>query len=189
MLSPWYLGGNVVQYLQSHPLIERFPLILDAARGLSYLHALPLVHGDIKGENMLVDAHGSVSLCDFGMAKFIDDAQHITGLTTTNAYLGGTPRFLAPELLDDEPKTTQSDVWAFACVVVQIITDQVPYHNVTSTAAVGRAIIRGDPPYSEHCMKPIMTLNESLCNNISRCWDVHPCTRPDAESLLAIIQF
>ncbi|KAG8942684.1 hypothetical protein FRC03_002934, partial [Tulasnella sp. 419] len=172
MISPWYPWGNMVSYLQRNPSADRKPLVLDVARGLCYLHSLPLLHGDIKGENILVNEQGSASLCDFGMSKFIDDAQYITGFTTTNANIGGgTTRFLSPELLNDEPKSIKSDMWAFGCLLVQILTGQIPYRRFNSTAAINTAVIRGETPYSIESMK---SLDEALSDHIRKCWDTNP---------------
>ncbi|KAG8948916.1 hypothetical protein FRC03_000538 [Tulasnella sp. 419] len=112
LISPWYPNGNVVHFLNSNPDADRPSLALDAADGLTYLHSIPIVHGDLKAENVLVDAEGRASLCDFGMSQFIDEATRITGFTTTHANAGGTDRFLSPELLSDEPKTVATDIWA-----------------------------------------------------------------------------
>ncbi|KAG8941692.1 hypothetical protein FRC03_004181, partial [Tulasnella sp. 419] len=146
LVSPWYCNGNVIQYLESHRGCNRLGLAIDVANGLSYLHSIPVVHGDIKGENVLIDANGHASLCDFGMSQFLDEACRITGFTTTSAYAGGTDRFLCPELLEDEPKSIATDTWAFGCLVVQILTDQVPYESIMKKHAVPLAIIRGVLP-------------------------------------------
>ncbi|KAG8932401.1 hypothetical protein FRC02_001199 [Tulasnella sp. 418] len=188
MISPWYPEGNVVLYLRLNPSVDRTLLAQDVARGLSYLHSISVVHGDIKGENVMVDENGSARLCDIGMSKFIDDAQHITGFTTTNANIGRTPRFLSPELLNDEPKTVKSDIWAFGCLLIQILTGQVPYPQLHSTAAISTAIIRGSSPYSNEILDSLPIPSNAFSEDIRKCWDMDPSVRPDVRSLLDIIQ-
>ncbi|KAG8957609.1 hypothetical protein FRC03_009975 [Tulasnella sp. 419] len=179
LISPWYPHGNVIQYLQSNPEADRTSLASDVASGLTYLHSVPIVHGDLKGENALVDVNYRASLCDFGMSHFIDEANRITGFTTTSAYAGGTDRFLCPELLEDEPKTTATDIWAFACLVVQILTDQIPYANIKGKHALPFAIIRGEPPMTNDEKR----IDERLWQCLTKCWDKAPDNRPAAPKL------
>ncbi|KAG8920918.1 hypothetical protein FRC02_000567 [Tulasnella sp. 418] len=119
-VSPWYPSGNLRDYLESNPNANRLSLVSDVAEALSYLHSIPVVHGDIKGENVLVNARGVACICDFGLSQFLDEALKITGFTTTQSNIGGTDRYLCPELLEEEEKTTMSDMWAFACLIMLV---------------------------------------------------------------------
>ncbi|KAG8957484.1 hypothetical protein FRC03_010081 [Tulasnella sp. 419] len=176
LVSPWYPNGNVIEYLQKHPDTDRPKLLLDVARGLTYLHSLPLVHGDVKGENVLVDAEGCARLGDFGMSTFIDHALHITGFTTTTQG-GGTPRCSAPELLYDEQKTKKTDIWAFGCTAIQIITSLVPYPDLYRITAIQASIMCGNPPLPPEYTAP--TPQETvLWEDIRRCW-LSPDDRPE----------
>ncbi|KAG8948951.1 hypothetical protein FRC04_009152 [Tulasnella sp. 424] len=77
LVSPFLDNGTVMQYLAAHPDADRTKFILDIARGLSYLHDLDIVHGDIKGNNILIstalDAVDAV-VADFGLAKLADSS-------------------------------------------------------------------------------------------------------------------
>ncbi|KAG8915606.1 hypothetical protein FRC02_004423, partial [Tulasnella sp. 418] len=165
-------------YLKKNPKANRPQLLLDVANGIHYLHSLPLVHGDIKGDNVLVNGDGIASLCDFGMAKFIDDALHITGLTTTGLGGGGTPRCLCPELLDDKPRTKMSDIWAFGCTAIQIMTDQAPYADVVSSHAVPKYVIQGRSPLAPG-YTPQGRKESELWGKLRKCWEMDPSERPD----------
>ncbi|KAG8920461.1 Suppressor of Sensor Kinase (SLN1) [Tulasnella sp. 418] len=145
-------------------------------------------------ENVLVDANGHASLCDFGMSQFVEEATRITGFTTTNAYLGGTDRFMCPELLDERPKTTATDIWALGCLIVQvrldvitpvkvsdsnmpkILTDEIPYQRISRKQAVMMAISRGE--------QPMLNLNGAIEKSsweiIKKCWSSDPARRPSA---------
>ncbi|KAG8955280.1 hypothetical protein FRC03_011226, partial [Tulasnella sp. 419] len=174
LISPWYENGNILRYLASHPESDRASLLLDAAEGLAYLHSLPVAHGDLKGENVLVDSEGRASLCDFGMSQFIDEASRITGFTTTSGHSGGTDRFMCPELLEDAPKTTATDMWAFGCLTTQILTDQMPYHHITRKHAVPVAIMNGEAPMHND----VGLIEPVLWNHIAQCWRMAPDERP-----------
>ncbi|KAG8926019.1 hypothetical protein FRC03_009686 [Tulasnella sp. 419] len=179
LISPWCPNGNVVHFLNSYPDANRPALALDAAEGLTYLHSIPVVHGDLKAENVLVDNSGRACLCDFGMSQFIDESARITGFTTTHANAGGTDRFLSPELLSDNPKTTTSDIWAFGCVVVQILTGQIPFEWITQKYAVIPAIMRGERPIKGRDGR----VDQELWDCLEKCWTMDPEDRPEASSL------
>lgn len=67
-------------------------MALDAARVFLYMHALGIVHRDIKSQNILIDQHDQVKVCDFGLARFKAD------LGKGSMQYAGTPVYMAPEL-------------------------------------------------------------------------------------------
>ncbi|KAG8950606.1 hypothetical protein FRC03_012791 [Tulasnella sp. 419] len=184
LISPWYSNGNVTQYIKTNPNPNRPSLALDAAEGLKYLHSIVVVHGDLKGENVLVDDKGRASLCDFGMSEFVDDAARISGFTTTAATVGGTGRFMCPELFDDEPKTTMTDIWAFGCLIGQILTDRIPYERIARREAVLAAIIRGLLPMADGSG----LTNDKLWSCLVRCWSILPEDRPTAADIVSHLE-
>ncbi|KAG8909386.1 hypothetical protein FRC02_007814, partial [Tulasnella sp. 418] len=148
--------------------------VLDVVDGLEYLHSIPVAHGDLKGENVLVNVDGRASLCDFGMSQFVDDAHRITGFSTTNWNAGGTDRFMSPELLEDEPKTKATDMWALCCLIVFTLTDEVPYQRIKSRPVLPFAIFLGEKPVLERSPH----IPEPLWQVIQRCWSKSPHERP-----------
>ncbi|KAG8922321.1 hypothetical protein FRC02_011947, partial [Tulasnella sp. 418] len=179
LVSPWYGNGNVIQYLKTCPHPNRQLLARGVISGLVYLHSIPVAHGDLKCENVLVDAHGNASLCDFGMSQFVEEASRITGFTTTNAHLGGTDRFMCPELLDDRPRSTATDIWALGCLIIQILSDEIPYHHIVIRQAVLFAISRGDPPLAS---RPD-AVDPRAWSYVVKCWNMNPLDRPVASEL------
>jgi serine/threonine protein kinase len=65
---------------------------------------------------VLIDSGGKASICDFGLSVILDGAP--TGQTKSN--LGGTLRFLAPELLYESRRTVETDIYAYACVCIEV---------------------------------------------------------------------
>jgi serine/threonine protein kinase len=76
-----------------------------------------VIHGDIKGTNVLVDSQGCPKLCDFGLAKTLEE--NPSGLTTAEVFVGST-RWLAVELLSENSRTRQSDIWAFGHLIIEV---------------------------------------------------------------------
>ncbi|KAG8945100.1 hypothetical protein FRC03_001806 [Tulasnella sp. 419] len=179
LISPWYSHGNLTEYLASHPKANRLSLVSDITKAMQYLHSIPVVHGDLKGENVLVDSNGSARICDFGMAQFLDEELKVTGFTTSNAYAGGTDRYFCPEILNEEPKTTMTDIWAFGCLVMLTFTGQPPYKDISKRVALIHAVMRGDLPYG----KPEGIGQNSSWNCLARCWSLDPKDRPNISYL------
>ncbi|GLJ44798.1 hypothetical protein SUGI_0942240 [Cryptomeria japonica] len=98
----------------------RFQIALGTARALVYLHEEcrdRIIHGDIKPENILLDANFSPKLADFGLAKLVSrDRSRI--LTTTR----GTRGYLAPEWISGLPITPKVDVYSFGMTLLEIIS-------------------------------------------------------------------
>ena len=102
----------------------------DVLSGLSYLHAQRVVHRDVKGENVLVDADGVAKLADFGASKRLAlggtlDQSHLT--------LKGTPYFMAPEQMAQSHETKhgrKADVWAVGGVVLLMATGEPPWKGL-----------------------------------------------------------
>lgn len=92
---------------------------------LRYLHgewAQCVVHGDIKPSNIMLDASHSTKLGDFGLARLVD---HGTGWQTTKAVLG-TAGYIDPEFVNTRRPSTESDVYSFGIVLLEIVSGRRP---------------------------------------------------------------
>jgi serine/threonine protein kinase len=98
----------------------------DVARALGEVHALALVHRDVKPANVLVDTATSpvtVKLCDFGIARSTaPDAEKLTRAGTV-----GTPSFMAPEQIEERPLDARTDVYALAATAYCMLTGRPPF--------------------------------------------------------------
>ncbi|MFD8550488.1 protein kinase [Streptomyces fradiae] len=88
---------------------------------LSYAHALPVVHRDLKPDNVLIAADGTVKVLDFGIAKLL--RTDVTRLTATGHRIG-TSRYMSPEQIDDAQITPLSDLYALGCVLHELLAGQ-----------------------------------------------------------------
>ena len=107
---------------------------------LDAIHEAGLVHRDVKPENMMLTPDGSAILVDFGLAK----GPAYTVLTRPGQIMG-TPRYLAPELINGEEGTPHSDLYAFACVLYEAHTGRPPYQQ-TNLFELVTAHLEHDPP-------------------------------------------
>ncbi|TEB34715.1 kinase-like protein [Coprinellus micaceus] len=194
MVSPFMAKGNVRQYLQSHfPRVSgpRLLLIADIGSGLEYLHRMGIIHGDLKGDNILVSDNGSACLADFGISTVSTDANKHLRLTHLSTAQSGTIAYQAPEILACEdmrtrlPLSDKSDVYSFACVCYEIMSMRVPF-QAFSTSAIVLAVSRRKRPE-----KPAPTdvavinlgLNTRLWDLIERCWQQEPERRPTVKDV------
>ncbi|KAF7336067.1 Kinase-like protein [Mycena sanguinolenta] len=107
--------------------------VLLLVAGLDYLHSMDVVHGDLRGTNILISNEGNASLSDFGLATSIEDADSTTAGVTTSSNRAGSVRWFAPELIDPTRfgctkfiRTKASDVYAYACVCLELYTRNPP---------------------------------------------------------------
>ncbi|KAL5638310.1 hypothetical protein ACGC1H_005108 [Rhizoctonia solani] len=172
MISKWMSNGNAPDYLLKCPDANRRDIVSDALNGLCYLHGLGILHGDLKGANILIKDDCTACLSDLGLARACHEA------TTTNMRGNGSTRYMSPEILltDDEAgackipiKTLESDIFAFGLVIRELLGNEIPYAEIQSIPHVIRLIASGSRP-----SRPKNAIaNEWLCDKI---WEIVEAT-------------
>ncbi|KAL8540021.1 hypothetical protein ACS0TY_001568 [Phlomoides rotata] len=121
---------------------RRIHMALDIARGMNYLHRYnpPIIHRDLKSSNLLVDKNWTVKVGDFGMSRL----KHETYLTTKTGK--GTPQWMAPEVLRNEPSDEKSDVYSFSVILWELVTHKIPWDNLNSMQGMVLVLVQGEPP-------------------------------------------
>ncbi|KAF2289059.1 hypothetical protein GH714_025540 [Hevea brasiliensis] len=112
---------------------RRVHMASDIARGMNYLHHCnpPIIHRDLKSSNLLVDKNWTVKVGDFGLSRL----KHETYLTTMTGK--GTPQWMAPEVLRNEPSDEKSDVYSFGVILWELATEKIPWDNLNSMQVIG----------------------------------------------------
>uniref|UniRef100_J3MWT5 Protein kinase domain-containing protein n=1 Tax=Oryza brachyantha TaxID=4533 RepID=J3MWT5_ORYBR len=104
----------------------RLRIVLEAAQGLDYLHKgcnLPIIHRDVKTNNILLSQNLKAKLADFGLSKtYMSDTQ--THISTKNA--AGTPGYMDPEYQMTGKLTESSDVYSFGIILLEVATGEAP---------------------------------------------------------------
>nr|GFC47583.1 serine/threonine-protein kinase HT1-like [Tanacetum cinerariifolium] len=115
-----HLRGNSKNKLSFKTVVK---ISLELAKGLSFLHSKKIVHRDVKTENMLLDANGTLKITDFGVARVeAQNPKDITGKT-------GTLTYMAPEVIDGKPYDRKCDVYSFAICLWEIYSCDMPYED------------------------------------------------------------
>jgi serine/threonine protein kinase len=140
LVMPLYEGGSLAGRAPFE-LGQTVALAGQIARGLDALHERAILHRDIKPSNVLLSLDGTAAVTDFGLARMADSTR-----VTDAGVLLGTPHYLAPELIAGAEATTQSDIYAFGCVLYEFITGRPPFYGATRPAEVGFAHLVEEPP-------------------------------------------
>lgn len=99
----------------------RIRIACECASALKYLHAHNLIHRDVKSSNILLDAHWTCKLSDFGMARELSNEASSSARRMT---ICGTNEYMSPELLFDEEYSNSVDVFSFGMVLLEIMKRQ-----------------------------------------------------------------
>ncbi|KAH6763927.1 HAESA-like 1 [Perilla frutescens var. frutescens] len=104
----------------------RYKIAIDAAEGLSYLHhdcVPPIVHRDVKSNNILLDAEYGARVADFGLAKVVDA---IGKGTKSMSVIAGSCGYIAPEYAYTLRVNEKSDIYSFGVVILELVTGKLP---------------------------------------------------------------
>ncbi|XP_015088826.1 serine/threonine-protein kinase CTR1-like isoform X1 [Solanum pennellii] len=157
---------------------RRLCMAYDVAKGMNYLHKRkpPVVHRDLKSPNLLVDKKYTVKVCDFGLSRLKAN----TFLSSKSA--AGTPEWMAPEVLRDEPSNEKSDIYSFGVILWELATLQQPWSNLNPpqvVAAVGFKGMRLEIPRD---------LNHPVTTIIEACWVNEPWKRPSFSTIMDMLK-
>lgn len=93
-------------------------------KALLYLHSKDIIHGDLKGANVLLTKDGeNIKLCDFGNARKFENDNSWASISTV---INGTLAWMAPEAHSSKIGK-KSDVWSLGCLVIEMLTGEPPW--------------------------------------------------------------
>jgi serine/threonine protein kinase len=160
--------GIVMELVDGETLqarLKRGPLVLEEAlqiarqvvEALEAAHDRGIVHRDLKPGNIMLAADGKVKVLDFGLAKALDTPSGDVSLSNSPTILTGgqgqpkvligTAAYMSPEQVRGQTTDERSDVWAFGCVLYEMLTGQPPFTGDTITDLIG-GIVRVDPDWN-----------------------------------------
>ncbi|KAM0049681.1 putative protein kinase TKL-CTR1-DRK-1 family [Helianthus debilis subsp. tardiflorus] len=147
---------------------RRLKMLRDICRGLMCIHRMKIAHRDIKSANCLVNKHWTVKICDFGLSRMMTESP----MKDTSS--AGTPEWMAPELIRNEPFTEKCDIFSLGVIMWELCTLNRPWEGLPPERVVYSVANEGsrlDIPEG-----PIGRL-------IADCW-AEPQDRPSCEEIL-----
>jgi serine/threonine-protein kinase len=135
------------------PLDEALPIARQIAEALEAAHEQGIIHRDLKPANIKVRADGTVKVLDFGLAKAIEPAgvmspsvsQSPTITTPAMTQVGmilGTAAYMSPEQARGKPVDKRTDIWAFGCVLYEMLTGRRAFEGEDVTVTLARIVER-----------------------------------------------
>jgi eukaryotic-like serine/threonine-protein kinase len=140
------------------PLPDALPIAKQIADALEVAHDQRIIHRDLKPANIKVRPEGTVKVLDFGLAKAGAagaDAVQLTNsptlsspaMATAPGVILGTAAYMAPEQAKGRPADRRADMWAFGCVLYEMLTGRQTFSGEDVTEVLA-SVLRGEPGYS-----------------------------------------
>jgi serine/threonine protein kinase len=163
------------------PLQKALPIARQIAEALESAHEKGIVHLDLKPSNVTVTADGGVKVLDFGLATALGDDEGKDGDTSSIAaashgLIVGSPAYMSPEQAQGQPTDRRTDVWAFGCVLFEMLAGKRAFTGDTASATLDQ-VLTADPDWT--------ALPEPLAPPIARL--LRRCLQKDRRQRLADI--
>ncbi len=138
IVTEYIEGQTLAQWMVDNPSpnIETVRNIIEQiAKGLQAFHRQEMVHQDLRPNNIMIDADGTVKIIDFGATKVAG----ISEVVALNEGIVGTAQYTAPEYFLGELGTAQSDVFSLGVITYKMLSGQLPYGNAISRTTSRRS--------------------------------------------------
>ncbi|KDQ17861.1 hypothetical protein BOTBODRAFT_541919 [Botryobasidium botryosum FD-172 SS1] len=188
LMSPLMQNGAADEFVKRNPNVNRVLL------GLEYMHTRdpPIIHGDLKANNILVSDDGSACLSDFGLSRTHAEANstatletgHLSSTTSITKAYHANFRWGAPEvLLGEMCRTPASDIYSLGRLKVELLTGKVPFPRLTDHAIILHvAVGQYDRPTDSDAIA--CGLGDEMWALIQECWNRDPRERPSASQVV-----
>ncbi|PSS02346.1 hypothetical protein PHLCEN_2v4039 [Hermanssonia centrifuga] len=210
IVLPWAHFGSIRQCInrleENSQSIPASRWVSEIAEGLAYLHGEGVMHGDLRGANVLINEEYGVQLSDFGLSDLVKTR---TASVSRVFPEGVTSRWMAPELLQydfvfpvesssdldqsgEARPTFAADVYAFACVCVEIYSGEDP--QFPGIPAQGRGLSRAVEKAVKSGIRPLRpsterrTMPDELWSIVETCWRQNATDRPSASEVVRTLK-
>ncbi|ORY22057.1 kinase-like protein, partial [Rhizoclosmatium globosum] len=174
MVLEYLNRGSVARHIKSYGRIAESSaafILKSITQALHYLHFNGIVHGDVKGDNILLGSKGEIKLADFGLS--------FCGVSNTRA---GTYLWMAPEIVKKEQFGTSSDVWSLGICAIECLDGEPPFSHESPTNII-KSIKTNRKRQAQR--KVSCKCQEFL----DCCLETLPSARSSSETLLNVIVF
>ena len=172
LVMPYCAHGSVNRQIGKMPEQEIWKFVLDVSGGLAFLHSQqpPVVHQDIKPDNILVTSDGRYVISDFGISRTFRTKMS----RTNNSSSSGTIAYMGPERFSEKPMIVlASDIWAFGMTLYEVMTGDVLWEGMGGCVQLNGARI---PSISRR-------FSPELANLVTSCLAAETWNRPTATQI------
>eukprot|EP00959_Pyramimonas_sp_CCMP1952_P071639 1496278-Pyramimonas_sp.AAC.1 len=193
-------GGSLDRVFRDGPKITQARAVqwsLDIARGLAYMHGRhpqPVIHRDLKPANIMITAHGSCKIGDFGLSRTLQPlkdklrpgfSKYLGEMNEAYVMTGetGTYRYMAPEVFRHETYNVKADTYAVAMIMYQMFEGCQPFKGMDPVKAAMQAASTGLRPQfnGRTTPAPVRDLIETM-------WDAVQTKRPHLLDVVASLE-
>ena len=165
------------------PVDEALPIATQIAQALEAAHEQGIIHRDLKPANVKVKDDGTVKVLDFGLAKALDPTPEgdpsqsptLTAAATQMGMIMGTAAYMSPEQARGKPVDKRADIWAFGCVLYEILTGQKAFEGEDVSLTLS-AVLQREPQWEGLPQ----ALSPTLDTYLRRCFEKDPRQRVQA---------
>ena len=126
-------------------------------RSLNYLHTNRIIHRDMKPQNILICTNGTVKLCDFGFARAMSSN------TIVLTSIKGTPLYMAPELVQEQPYNHTVDLWSLGVIIYELFVGKPPFYT-SSIYTLIKLIVNEPVKFPEQISGDFLSFLKGLLN-------------------------
>ncbi|KEG02651.1 tyrosine kinase-like protein, putative [Plasmodium vinckei vinckei] len=172
LLLEYYAKGNLFNFLKNKNKIHKKQRLEWAMQMCSIVHELhshnpPIINGDIKTSNILINNNMDLVMCDFGKARFKNSKLYSNF---------GSYRYMAPETFSCTSEVTEKiDIWSLACCIVEIFCSKYPYYNFSKNTKIRHELI-----VNKRTPHIPSFLPNSIKKCLQKCFSFNPEERPCA---------
>ncbi|KAF9778335.1 kinase-like domain-containing protein [Thelephora terrestris] len=182
MVSDWMSNGNIMEFTRVNPNEDRLGLLKGVTKGLIHMHDRGMIHGDLRGVNILIDNDGNARLAGFDMAT-------VAARQQTLPYANGWIPWMSPELMDprsfgllDKHPTVKSDVYALGMVIYEVLSGQAPF-SAYEELLVYLMVLDGKRPERPRGVAG-EPFTDVIWKVLEHCWNQQASDRPSAKHVL-----
>ena len=133
-----YVGGGSLKKFCTEtnllPVRQAVLIIFKACRALDYAFQNGVIHRDIKSANILLSERDDIKISDFGTAQ-ISQATH----TQIDGFVG-SPAYMAPEQINEEPPSAQTDIYSLGVTMYELLAGRLPFQAANSVAMINKIL-------------------------------------------------
>eukprot|EP00002_Diphylleia_rotans_P037715 TRINITY_DN8454_c1_g1_i4.p1 TRINITY_DN8454_c1_g1~~TRINITY_DN8454_c1_g1_i4.p1 ORF type:complete len:1525 (+),score=272.84 TRINITY_DN8454_c1_g1_i4:1596-6170(+) len=174
IISEYMSRGTIYEEIHREPDISmemKMKFFRDTLKGMIYLHSSnpPIIHRDLKSTNLLLDENWGVKISDFGLS---------TMKKVDGRNWGGSLAWLAPEVILQQTYSEKSDVYAFAVIMWEILTQGYPYEELDSSHEIVSFVCQ-----QQKRMKLPQLCTKEIRDAVENAWAQNPDHRPSFATL------